>query len=140
MLYTFIPAPIICITNILLLCQLRKSKSKANVSRKKNTILWTNISVLSVTTLFIVLSVQNSIIGIFFIQTLYETREGRLIVFISDAFVFSFHGLNFLTLFWSNKQFAKKAKNVVICVYSSTKSEATVKISKSNKPEVKSGF
>ena len=108
-MYSCIPFVIMIVCNCLLIHELRNSKRKMkspNLKKLKST----SVTVLIVNTLFIVLSAPAAIANAFYVPLLFESRTGIAILFFFDCLTFTFHSFNFVTLFFSNKQFSREVK------------------------------
>ena len=98
-------------TNCLFVYQIKsKSKLLGKLSRK-NENLSISVLVLTVSLLFIVFTVPNTVASSFFVKQLFESRDGITFIFYLDTLLFSFHGFSFFALFFSNKQFSSEAKS-----------------------------
>ena len=68
------------------------------------------ISVLSLTTLFIVISAPAAICN-YFINSLVTLQYGEIILFIADCIQFTFNGFSLVALLITNKHFLRVFKN-----------------------------
>ena len=116
-LYSFLPFLMLAITNILLILFLYKlshvSTLQLNASKaKKQKSL--NITVISLTLIFIVMTSPSALCSIYFEKWI-GTQLGAVFITLSDCICFSYHGLNFALLFVSNKKFLREVVNLVRC-------------------------
>ena len=108
--YSYIPFCMIAIANFLLIITIlnRSQVSVVNESvahKKMNTVM--NITVIATTVLFIILTCPGAIASSYF-NVLIQSYSGRIVLFVCDGLTFSYHGLNFITLFLTNKKFSKE--------------------------------
>lgn len=73
------------------------------------------ITVIALTTMFLFMSFPQTFTRGFFLTSLSSTPAGLTVIFFSDTLTFSFHALNFLTLYFSNKKYAKEMKLIFSC-------------------------
>ena len=112
-MYSFIPFVVLALANILLIVDLNQkaqetthATNSALDSRTKKNI---NISVIVITVLFIVFTCPSAIASQYY-NVLVVSYKGNVILFASDCFAFSFHALNIIILWLTNKQFVRKFK------------------------------
>ncbi len=117
-LYSFLPFSLLAIANLLLiifLFKVRRSLTslKLNAVRaKKQKSL--NLTVISLTLIFILMTSPSAICSIFF-EIWMKTFMGRIVISLSDSICFSYHGLNFILLLLSNKKFALHVLKLIKC-------------------------
>jgi hypothetical protein len=70
-------------------------------SRKKSL----SMTVLMITTFFIILTFPDNIINAFFLPILLNQGYGYTLIFFIDSFIFSYHAFHFAILLISNKRF-----------------------------------
>ena len=114
--YSYIPFCMIAVANFLLVISiLRKNKvSTATATNAKNRNIFMNITVFSITILFIVLTCPGAIASSYF-NVLIQSYSGRVILFSVDSLTFSYHSLSFITLFITNKKFSKELYYLFTC-------------------------
>lgn len=79
--------------------------SRKKFSERKKLI---SLSILVVTCSFVLTTTPSAIIMGFFVQDLYKTKTGKLIVWIFDALLFSYHSFKFEIILIFNYQFNKE--------------------------------
>jgi hypothetical protein len=84
----------------------------ASSLRKRKT---TGITVLCLTTIFLLMTLPQAFIRGFFLTSLSSYTSGISIIFATDAIASSFHGLSFFLLIFSNKKFSNEIKKVIFC-------------------------
>ena len=114
--YSYIPFCMIAVANFLLVISiLRKNKvSTATTTNAKKRNIFMNITVFSITILFIVLTCPGAIASSYF-NVLIQSYSGRVILFSVDSLTFSYHSLSFITLFITNKKFSKELYYLFTC-------------------------
>ena len=112
-MYSFIPFVVLAFANILLIIDLRQKSQETNQgtnsaldSRSKRNI---NISIIVITVLFIVFTCTSAIASQYY-NILVRTTNGLIILYAADCVAFSFHALNIIILWSTNKQFVRKSK------------------------------
>jgi hypothetical protein len=117
-LYSVVPFGLILVLNSLLILKMRsrsliyiKSFSLSNSSSRKSKRNSMNKTVIILTFLFILMTLPSACASYFFDQ-LFVSEHGRFIVALCDAISFSYHGLNFVVYFLTNRRFRRKLMNV----------------------------
>jgi hypothetical protein len=110
--YCIIPSLLMVVFNSLLVYKISKKNvfnmsSVTNNYRSKKSI---SVTVLLVTTFFIVCTAPDTIANGYFVSMLFETRLGTMILFYLDSILFTFHSLNFIVLLMSNKRFSQEVR------------------------------
>lgn len=114
-MYSFIPFTILAIINTFLiqdLNQKRKSIKSENSNLKKQQMA-INFSVILMTLLFIAFTSGSAVCSQFYDQLL-ASYTGNIILFASDCFSFSYHGLNIIIICSSNREFFRKLKEAFV--------------------------
>lgn len=106
--YSVLPAIIITILNLLLICKLRNTQKIRNDSGS----LKSNISIMMTSTLFTLLTFPNSIAYGYFSNELFSTKQGTTLLFYLDSLAFSFHAWNFIGLYITNKAFKRELNSI----------------------------
>ena len=100
------------ITNVLLIHSLNASKNKVHDLKNISRVKPTSVTVLTITSLFIFMTLPNAVANGFFTSELLKTRSGTAILTGCDCLGFTFHSFNFVSLFFANKQFAREVKSI----------------------------
>jgi hypothetical protein len=102
------------ISNTLLIFELfvneKKRINMVAIDDKRTKAKHIGISVLSLTTLFIVISAPAAICN-YFINSLVTLQYGEIILFIADCIQFTFNGFSLVALLITNKHFLRVFKN-----------------------------
>ena len=115
-MYCFIPFLIMFICNIILIYQLvserkfQKLKLRVKKAVKRKRI---SISIMLLTTFFMISTLPIAYSGAFLQPELYSTKSGILAYHIFGSISFSYHSCNFVLLLTSNKQFRIEFKNLM---------------------------
>ena len=72
-----------------------------------------SLTVITMSITFIVFTLPNAIAGGYFIDELFKSETGPIILYVTDCFAFSFHALNFVTLLILNNNFRKEFRDFV---------------------------
>jgi hypothetical protein len=96
------------------------TQSQSHANKQKSL----NITVISLTTLFIGMTIFGTLASIYY-DTLLESETGLIILYVFDAIATSYHALNFILLLITNRKFREEAlalikKNRTILNNSST--------------------
>lgn len=83
------------------------AKKDANLSSRRSQMTFT---ILLTTFLFIAFSLPDAIVSGYFYPQLIGLRSGRLAIQFLDCLTFTFPSLNFFTLLYSNRAFARELK------------------------------
>ena len=119
-MYCIIPFLIMLVFNTMFVREL-KFKTKVGSETHKHDMMSVSLSVIKVTTLFIVLTLPQSIANGFFVKILFETEIGTCVLFYLDTVLFSFHSFNFFALFLFNKKFYSEAKSIYMEIRKNSK-------------------
>ena len=105
------PFGLLFIINVLLIVDLHQKTTamSGSIFHKKNYQLSINLSVVVMTLLFILFTSPGAVCSQFY-NSLVRTYTGNIVLFASDCFAFSYHGLNIVILYTFNKQFRRKFK------------------------------
>lgn len=71
-----------------------------------------SLSILIVTCGFVISTTPSAIIMGFFVQDMYKTKTGKLIVWIFDALLFTYHSIKFEIILIFNYQFNKELNSI----------------------------
>ncbi len=72
-----------------------------------------SITVLISTGLFVIMTLPSAIAGGYYLTELLQTDSGKVILFICDNILFTYHSINLIILMISNKQFWRECKIMV---------------------------
>ena len=84
-----------------------------------------SITILIITTVFIVFTLPDNIMNAFFLPILFSVDYGYHLLFFCDCLAFTFHGLHFIILIVSNKLFKKELKLMLKSLKLSSKVDHT---------------
>ncbi len=106
-------------TLLIILLQIKRRRSQGNISSstnqtssKTNKQRSLNITVITLTTLFIVMTMFGTLASIYY-DTLLESETGLIILYVFDAIATSYHALNFIFLLITNKRFREEALGIL---------------------------
>ena len=112
--YSLLPFIVLAVSNAFLLAKIWLSKKKfgSRVSEREDQskakkIDKMNKIVILITILFILFTLPLAFAQFYFTQ-LFATRHGVFVIFLLDCLSFTYHGLNFFILFFSNHIFKKE--------------------------------
>jgi hypothetical protein len=110
--YGFIPYLLMGISNFLLInsilfCREASKRQGYRTTEKSKSIIKT---VLIITTIFLIVTIPDNLLNAFFVPNLVDKNYGYVLIFFCDGLVFTYHGLSFLMLFFTNKRFANEYK------------------------------
>lgn len=108
-LYSYVPFGLLATANALLIGTLywRARSSKAQTLSKTKKQKAMNRTVISISLIFIFMTAFITI-GSLFYPSLIQSYTGLCILFFCDSVGFSYHGLNFFILFFTNKKFRQQ--------------------------------
>lgn len=112
-LYSYIPFVLLAINNMLLIYSIQTHKKKSGAQRQKKKSM--NNTIIFITILFIVMTLPSSIASIYFDQLIISS-VGSVILIALDALTFSYHGLNFFVLLYTNQKFRNDFK-LIFCLW-----------------------
>lgn len=114
-MYSVIPFGIIFIFNLLLIYKTLKRKINPSNTVSPSTIKKKAMTrtVMIITLGFIVFTLPSAVIGSYFVNDLYYTLYGRVIIFICEAISFSYHSYNFFLYYAFNKQFREECRSMI---------------------------
>lgn len=108
-LYSYVPFGLLATANALLMLTLywraRTSKAQTLTKAKKQKAM--NRTVISISLIFIFMTAFITV-GSLFYPTLIQSYTGLCVLFFCDCMGFSYHGLNFFILFFTNKKFRQQ--------------------------------
>ena len=128
-LYSFLPFTMLAIANLLLIVFLFKLSRSLLVARTSITISAVqsnvrssraqkqkslNMTVISLTLIFILMTSASAVCSIFF-ESWIKSYTGTIVITLSDSICFSYHGLNFVLLLFTNKKFAMHVIKLIKC-------------------------
>ena len=114
-IYSYIPFMLLALTDALLIRFLKRNRrrvssvSSAASSSRKNDKSSVNRLVISLTILFITLSLPGTISSAYYTQFI-VTDVGEMIIFLFDGIAFSYHAYNIIILSLTNKKFFTELK------------------------------
>ena len=113
MLYSLIPFILLALASALLIFEMnrRTASTIATSANRQENQKSLNKTVVSLTVLFIVMTLPGAVVTSFLYAYLFNSGEiGNLVIIVCDCFSFSFHALNFLILLLTNKRFLREVK------------------------------
>lgn len=84
--------------------KITNAQNQSNSNKQKSM----NITVISLTSLFIIMTLFGTLASIYY-DTLLESQTGLIILYVFDAIATSYHALNFILLFITNRKFKEEA-------------------------------
>ena len=118
-MYSYVPFGLLSIINLALLIALKKSSKVRRVStvtnvsiskrRRKSNV---NSLVITITLVFIIMTLPGTIASIYFAQLL-GSDLGLIAIVLCDSLEFSYHGLSIIILIATNKKFTAELRSFI---------------------------
>jgi hypothetical protein len=112
-LYSYIPFALIVIANFLLIYRLKiRSTTTSSSASSRDRQKQMNTSVIALTLLYIVMTLPGTLVSIYY-DFLLHSEWGTIVLYIGDSIDITYHALNFIVLFFTNKKFLEEIRNLI---------------------------